>query len=1098
MGSLAGAIEIHKKRHAQAASLSVDAEAPRHAATALAQIQLGYSRPMTRREEGALGFSVAEEFVLRTPLLAHTVLDAWALGTEIGSAPDERLDDAVARDRELLRARLRELVARAEVREAIYLASPTLDASLDEWLHARDVTTTHKVERGIVRYLLRMATRPTPFGLFAGNTVGRIGDSTHLRLFARREYRRHTRLDAEYLANLLSALLQTRAVRDATKYYGNSSTYTICDRLHYVFCEVGDRRRHSLCRVEPTDALLSTLARAADGATPVELAQALSDSDPDISAADAAEFVQELIDVQLLVPELELTITGGAAIDTIIDQLRATAVDMAQETATILENVRTQLSELDRRLANPRDAYSSVLRQLEALPPKTQESRTFQVDLAPVGTLKLERDIAEDVLAAVALLARIGPPPVDFLSHFREAFRARYGDREVPLTEVLDEEHGIGVSGPDSGSYDFSPLLEALPFPRQNGPQRPPPPYTEMLLRRIAESVARDERELVLREADFGEALEPEALPDTMSVMVKLAQVNGDVVACFDAVIGPPPGVSVLGRFCHCDPEILEIVQKQIARDQRVAPNAIFAEIVHHPEDWHANVLHRPVLRTHEIPFLARSGAPRSHQIPITDLLVSVIANRVTLRSSSRGCEVIPRLTTAHNLNGNQLGLYRFLGHLQFQGVQVPWFDLGAAELLPYIPQIRYGRTIIQPARWRLPRAQFASFVAAEGGARVRELRKLRSELRLPRWVSTDDGMVTDLENILAVDNFAAVIRQRETVVLTAIWPVDGEPAVGGDGGSFNSEAILLFHRAPKQLPRVTSRTRDRSAFVPGSEWLYMKLYCGLATVDELITEVGAPWSSDERCWFFVRYGDPDWHVRVRVRCEAPQDVTAILRQLHDFTSRLLRIGRISRLQLDTYDREVHRYGGLEAMALSEQLFFHDSVAVRDILKLSHANASDRWRLAARGVHQLFEDFRIALPRRVAIMSDMRNLATGAKSLDTHVPLTRAVGSRYRELRGQLDAVLDDSLGAPGLEEQLALLRQRSQRIAPIVSKLRALESGERLTVALEGVLATHMHMHVNRMLRSFHQMHEFVIYDFMARHYRSRVARDLFDRCME
>jgi lantibiotic biosynthesis protein len=55
------------------------------------------------------------------------------------------------------------------------------------------------------------------------------------------------------------------------------------------------------------------------------------------------------------------------------------------------------------------------------------------------------------------------------------------------------------------------------------------------------------------------------------------------------------------------------------------------------------------VLREREIVYLGRSGAPADHQLPLTDLLVSVRDGRVVLRSRSLGREVVPRLTNAHN-----------------------------------------------------------------------------------------------------------------------------------------------------------------------------------------------------------------------------------------------------------------------------------------------------------------------------------------------------------------------------------------------------------------------------------------------------------------
>ncbi len=65
-------------------------------------------------------------------------------------------------------------------------------------------------------------------------------------------------------------------------------------------------------------------------------------------------------------------------------------------------------------------------------------------------------------------------------------------------------------------------------------------------------------------------------------------------------------------------------------------------------------------------------------------------------------------------------------------------------------------------------------------------------------------------------------------------------------------------------------RSTVQRTFPPGSEWLYAKLYTGTATADQILRDVIAPLVAEvlgsgaaER-WFFIRYGDPDWHVRLR------------------------------------------------------------------------------------------------------------------------------------------------------------------------------------------------------------------------------------------
>src|ERR1043165_8459252 len=91
---------------------------------------------MTERDRDGRQFSPSGFFVLRTPLLPFEDMAAWSEGLEAADSfgDPERLEAALERDRERLRDRLRALIARPEVREAIFVASPSVDESLDVWL----------------------------------------------------------------------------------------------------------------------------------------------------------------------------------------------------------------------------------------------------------------------------------------------------------------------------------------------------------------------------------------------------------------------------------------------------------------------------------------------------------------------------------------------------------------------------------------------------------------------------------------------------------------------------------------------------------------------------------------------------------------------------------------------------------------------------------------------------------------------------------------------------------------------------------------------------------------------------------------------------
>jgi lantibiotic biosynthesis protein len=1037
-----------------------------------------------RRDFAPSGF-----FVLRTPLLPFDELEAWTEGA----------------DRAELERRLREAYERLELSEALYLASPQLCETLDAWgsEHAR------KWLPALVSYFERAASRPTPFGLFAGCSLGEIGERSCLELEERRHYRRHTRLDMDYLTALVSALEADPSIRRRLSFRPNSSLYRAGGRLRYAESRLdGTLRSYHLVAVDDSVELEATLARASAGATPDELAATLVGAD--ISVDEAKEFIDELIDAQVLVSDVQPALTGPEPVPALID-----AMAEHEETAEPARALRVALDELAQLDRQGLGSSPAQYRRIESLfgdqPAKPESSRLFQLDLTKPARATLGRAVVDEIARALELVAKLMPRvPDDPLDRFRAAFVERYEDREVPLVEALDEEIGIGFGV--SQAAESAPLLAGLKLGSWNGAGPPWEERHRLLLHLVGQALRDGRRELELSSSEI-DALAPAQqprLPDALEVMATVAAASQDELdrGRFRVLLrgaSGAPGACLLGRFCHADGALRARVERHLRLEEAQRPDAVFAEIVHLPEGRVGNILLRPVLRSYEIPFLGRSGAPPQAQLPVTDLLLSVVgdgvasgaAERLVLRSRRLGCEVLPRLTAAHKYSLSSLGVYRFLCELQRQGtVDVLTWDWGPLEGLPFLPRVSSGRTVLARARWNLDRRDLERFTDS-----TEAFHHWRHEAGLPRWIvlrDADNELVSDLGNPLSVEALRHHLRRREQATLVELFPAPNELCARGPEGRFTHEIVIPFVRTSE------GRTSNRGAapseavqrrFPPGSEWLYAKLYTGNGTADRVLVDVVAPvvqaalaTTAAER-WFFVRYADPHFHVRLRVNGDPRRLVEEIVPLLRRQAEPLLADGVIWRLQLDTYERELRRYGGDAGIELSEELFWHDSEAVLGIVRTLRGDEGldARWRFALYGIDRLLDDFGLDLERKRAWARGCRD--GFAREFDVRGQTNRALGERYRAERKALDELLDLEEGddhplAPGVQ----LLRERSRRLAPVLEQLRARE--QRSSVSLDHLLWSYAHMHANRLLRGAYRAQELVRYDLLDRVYTSRLAR--------
>lgn len=1089
--------------------------------------------------------------MFRTPMLPFRVFAEWAKGIEIPDidADEQTWADAVDTGCKQARARLRELLAQAHIRDALFVASPGLETEVQVWMERPNTDRGRRIEWALTRYLARMAGRATPFGLFSGISVGTLDRRTRLETAPRTQYERHTRLDNDYLFALSEHLTQQPDIRDQLVFWPNDSLFESGDRLRYVEARLQDKRRsHQLVTVEYSEYVAASLKRAQAGATPRALALALVHDDPEIELDEARAFIDELIDSQLLVSRLTPAVTGAEPIHGIIGELRDCAdkgVASARTAADCLASVTRELDALDRDgLGASPVRYRALAAQLESLSVPVDLARLFQVDMvkpAPEAVLSA-RDV-RDITRGVDALHRLGLAAAkDTMRSFREAFRQRYEGREVPLLEALDEDSGVGFMPVDPIVAEPSPLLQGLVFP----PQPPADeskwlPAHSMLARKLQKCHTPADGALEITTTDLDALPSPAStsasraeskqlsLPDAFAVMAVLAQEAGERT---DERAHPihimfasgPSGARLAGRFCHASPDVEQAVRDHLRAEEALRPDAVFAEIVHLPEGRVGNIMCRPVLRAYEIPYLGVSGASVDKRIPLDDLMISVTQERVVLRSRRLGREVIPRLSTAHNI---ALGtsIYRFLGYVQNDNITPARWSWGPFGHLPYLPRVTHGRLVFARAQWRLDKSELGTLAKAAKVAKgqgalartrvFRQLQRLRRERQLPRLVVLIDGdneLPVDLDNPLSCDSFAQMVKGRSHAMVCEQFPDTSALSTHGPEGKFVSQIVLSFVRdqKPRSIPQRRRPDGIQRTFMPGSEWLYAKLYTGVGHSDRILTDTVAPLVGQlgqqgaYDGWFFIRYSDPEPHIRLRFRGERQRLAAEVLPALERATAELVDQGAIWRMQLDTYHRELERYGGAAGMALSEQLFAIDSDAVLAMMPyISGDDGADlRWQMAVYGVDRLLDDFGLDMPARFALMRQLRD-GFGAE-FRADASFYKQIGVPFRERRRALIALMtrdfEDALAEEVIEldddeewedpsEQHLLacvraLRARSQRIRPLAAQLR--ERVDERVQPHSGLIASYIHMYLNRLFRWAHRAQELVTYDYLRRVYAS------------
>lgn len=984
--------------------------------------------------------------------------------------------------------------------EAVYLASPALHDECQKWQQG-ELTDTRKVAKltgTLTRYWARLTSRCTPFGLFAGCSVVRWGAASNIRL-APAHNARHTRLDMHYLCALAQQFTGHPAIRPHLRYWPNTSLYRTRDELRYIeYHYVGALRVHQINAVATSPPLLAVLAAAPAGPTLPALVALLNPNKEDQQAA--AEFINELIEAQVLVSELEPTVTGVeffAHIQAVLTRLSTTAPDAAIDAirATLAE-IDHQLSALDHPSPNPAAAYERIVATLAPLGVPLEPSKLFQTDavqgLTPHTPATLSNHLQVELLAALDVLAYLTPPHHNGrLADFTQRFQVRYEEQEVPLLEALDNESGLSYS--DYGKSRYSPFIHDLVVDAPTASPRTlrHTDVQHFMYHKLREAERNraysiDITVAALQVQGFAPIAKP--LPPSLAIMFR--PIDGERVLLES--VGGSSAVNLLGRFAHADSAIEELVQQITHLEQVHNPHVAFTEICHLPASRTGNLLLRPCFRSLEIPYLAQSTRPPDAQVHVQDLRLSIRHGQFVLRSHKTNQVIIPRLSTAHNFTGDALPVYQFLCDLQTQGLQpnlgFSWHSVSLYA--KFTPRLTSGNVVLAAAAWQFDQADLQPLLAAPPAEYAQRVANFRAQWQLPRFFTLTDGdneLFIDADNEFLVRLWLEAIRNQTTVKLKEfLFDPATSPVRDAADRPYVPQLIALLVRNTPCYPALQAVAAPvepvQRDFSLGSEWLYYKLYCGQLVADQVLLNVIRPLTAELQAqglvdtWFFIRYADPDNHLRVRWHLPNPSQVGTIIQLISHYLQDFTGSQAVWKVQADTYRRELERYG-TRTIAYSERLFCYQSTALLDYMAATEPAQEELWQWGLGAINELLTAFGYSLDRRVDFFQRLQQ--SFAQEFGLSKTLKRQLDTKYRHNRAAIDQLLVSTVP-----------RTVPAPLARIVQAIGALDQLAPLEVPLDQLLGSYIHMLLNRLFPADARLHELVLYDFLHRHYESRQAR--------
>jgi thiopeptide-type bacteriocin biosynthesis protein len=287
-------------------------------------------------------------------------------------------------------------------------------------------------------------------------------------------------------------------------------------------------------------------------------------------------------------------------------------------------------------------------------------------------------------------------------------------------------------------------------------------------------------------------------------------------------------------------------------------------------------------------------------------------------------------------------------------------------------------------------------------------------------------------------------------------------------------------------------KTVQRS-YLPGSHWLYFKIYTGIVTADRILANEIIKFIGKLKLeglitkWFFIRYTDPDFHLRVRVHVKDVSDIGTVILLFHTIMKRLEARNLIWKVQIDTYQRELERYHE-KLIEDTESFFYVDSeYTVKIIQKILVHTEDYRWIIAFKMIDSLLSDFLFTVEQKLNLME--RQSIAFKKEFGFDEFNAKQFNTKYRDCMKSINNVMQEKKDVDEpLKLMIADIHKRSVDLKPVF--LTVIQKSKKNGIDYLTLPAHYIHMMLNRLFYEKARMHELIMYEFLRRYYASEIAR--------
>lgn len=827
---------------------------------------------------------------------------------------------------------------------ALELATPVLADAIASVVQGRQAEPrqVRRTALSVVSYLLRWQHRPTPMGLFAGTAPVSVGPRASVRW--RDKHGAVIRPDAEWVTDMIMRLQRSPALLRRLPLAANNAARVRGNRL---VAPGPPSDGHALLlapaeiSVRNTRPVAAVMAAARSPIPYGDLHAHLRERFPQATAEKIDALLMGLVDQQFLVSSLWAPMTTVDAFQHLCDELDRHHADQVPDVRDLVRELYAVRDDLSpHQPALPGTSVRTLATRMRAL--TTVTPTPLLADTALDCDVQLPQPVIAEVQAAVTALYRTTPQPYGY-QHWRDyhrRFRARYGvGALVPVMDLVADS-GLGLPAGYVGSERGAPLK--LLTDRD-----------ELLLALVQEVLLADSDELRLTDATV-DALEKAAGHDERLLLPRLetafeihspsttALTRGHFTVALTSA--PRPGSSMAGRFAHVLPPEQ---QDALAATYRGAPGVLSAQLAFPPRRRrNENVTRTPQLLPHVIELSGHRPTDEA-TIQLADIAVTADPRSFHLVQLSTGRRIDVRVLHALEGGTQTPPLARFLAEVATaRCAAYKPFDFGAASRLPFLPRVRYRRTILTQARWLL----FADDLPGRKAPMTQwedSFDAWRDRLRVPAQVA-----MVEHDQRLPLDLSHPVHRRALRAHLDHLRRLELREVADADAHGWIGRAHEIWLSLGRPQPGTADPPRPYAAVTPAvierclpgaGDVLHVQVHAHPRRYDEILSQhlphLLTLFGDHRPVWWFTRHRqmarpDADQHLDLTLHLR-PDTYGTAAQHVHAWGSRLHTLGLASGIVLAPYQPQTGRFGGGAAMDAAHRVFAADSAAALAQIQLA-------------------------------------------------------------------------------------------------------------------------------------------------------------------